>query len=257
VYSSTDLKNWNSWGTIKLNDPWGAGTFTDSDISSVSYRFYKLSNGGCCSKAIGFERVTLVPNKTLLANQLDYDGTGINNNVYTVFGTNLPASTTILAWNPATQTFYSCQWSYSSKHGWGYNGGINNINAALNPGGAVFVDNPSGSNASVTLVGHVLQGTIDIPLTPGLEVTVSDPVPLSGGLQTDLGYQPNTNNINNMDSVFLWNPVARSFIEYTYLHSNRHGWNWTPSDPQISVGQGFFLTPGQTTSWQVNYNVCP
>ena len=80
----------------------GSGLFSDGTITGVAHRFYKLSNGTCCSPAIGFERVTLGTSGagyTPVANQLD--GTlntldGLFNNPTMPDGTNLPDGTQLL-----------------------------------------------------------------------------------------------------------------------------------------------------------------
>ncbi len=69
VYQSTDLSNWQLVGGVTLNGQ--PAVFTDSQVGGVAHRFYRVSDGNCCSQAIGFTRVSAVPGSTLIANQLD------------------------------------------------------------------------------------------------------------------------------------------------------------------------------------------
>ena len=72
ISESSDLVNWTLVQGVTL-DGSGNGLFSDGTISGVAHRFYKLSNGTCCSPAIGFERVTLGTSGlgyTPVANQL-------------------------------------------------------------------------------------------------------------------------------------------------------------------------------------------
>src|ERR1700735_5475995 len=64
---------------------------------------------------VGYVNVPLVAGYNLVANQLDLDGTGTNNSIYTVVGTNLPASTAVLVWNPSTAAFSTTKLSGTGK----------------------------------------------------------------------------------------------------------------------------------------------
>ena len=70
MYESSDLQSWTLVSGVIL-DGSGIGSFTDNNITGAAHRFYKLSNGDCCSQAIGFERITAVPGYTAFADQLD------------------------------------------------------------------------------------------------------------------------------------------------------------------------------------------
>src|SRR4051812_11081510 len=66
---------------------------------------------------VGYVNVSLTNGFNMVANQLDLDGTGINNTVTNVVGTNLPVQTRIFAFNPATQTYFATA-TYAGNNNW-------------------------------------------------------------------------------------------------------------------------------------------
>jgi hypothetical protein len=104
----------------------------------------------------------------------------------------------------------------------------------------VFVDSPSTNN--VTLVGTVLQGTNYISLTPGFNF-VSSVAPISGGVTTNLGFAPSLGDI-----VYTFNPSVQAYNSDTYLNS-KGVLKWSPSEPQISAGQPFFIVTTNSETW--------
>jgi hypothetical protein len=121
-----------------------------------------------------------------------------------------------------------------------WSGATNVINAALNVGGGVFISSPATNN--VTLVGTVIQGTNVIALTTGYNL-VSPIQPIAGGLQTTLGFSPVVN-----DTVLEWSPTAQTYVAYNYASSKGVS-KWSPSEPQISVGQAFFVQAPSAQTW--------
>ncbi|MGO8741992.1 MAG: hypothetical protein ACLQUR_06280, partial [Limisphaerales bacterium] len=159
VYSSIDLTNWTPVGGVTL-DGNGNSSYTDGNVNGLGYRFYRLSNGTCCSQAIGFERVTAWPGWTVIANQLDaptntLDGLfNIGPNHTMPDGTSLPAGTVICIANgqqpPINNEYTQYNWNGSQ---WSPNG-----NATLSPGDFAFIQNNSGTAFTVTFVGLVEEG---------------------------------------------------------------------------------------------------
>jgi hypothetical protein len=188
---------------------------------------------------VGYINVPLATGYTALANQLDYDGTGTNNTVATVFGTNLVASSTVFAWEPSTASYTSANW-INSRGTLKWLGNTNGISAALNAGNGVFVQSPSAN--SITLVGTVLQGTNMISLVTGFNF-VSSVAPISGDIVTNLGYVPSAG-----DTVFTWSSSAQSYTSYNYINS-RGTLKWLPGSPQSSVGQAFFIDAAAAETW--------
>jgi hypothetical protein len=188
---------------------------------------------------VGYVNVPLVSGYSLVANQLDFDGTGTNNNVTTVFGTNLLVGSSVLAWEPSSGGYVSATW-INSKGTLKWSGDTNDINTALNVGQGVFVQSPATNN--LTLVGSVIQGTNVTSLVAGYNLLSSIP-PIAGGLQTTLGYAPNVGDV-----VLTWDPVAQGYDSFSYIDSKGTD-KWSPSEPQLGVSQAAFIQSAASYSW--------
>jgi hypothetical protein len=185
---------------------------------------------------VGYINVPLATGYTFVANQLDLDGTGTNNSIYTTVGTNLPTGTQIFAWNGAT--FNQSKLLASGK--WSANNSF--FTNAVNPGSGIFVDVPSATN--ITLVGSVIQGTNTYPIVTGYQV-VSPSGPIPGGIKTVQGYTPSVG-----DQVFVWN--GTTFTQHKYLASG----NWSGGgEPVFSVGEAVFLDSVSNTNWVQILNI--
>jgi len=171
---------------------------------------------------------------TLVANQLDLDGTGTNNSIYSVVGTNLPSGSKVEAWNGAT-------FKVSSFNGSAWNVNTQVITNSMNPGSGFFIFTPTPTN--ITLVGNVITGTNHYAIPAGFEI-VSSSGPVAGGIQTGLGYNPSVN-----DQVEVWN--GASFKVHTY---NGTAWNGG-GEPVLVVGQSVFLHAANNTNWTQVLNV--
>jgi hypothetical protein len=194
---------------------------------------------------------------------LDLDGTGTNGTVSTVVGTNVDVGTQVLIWNGAGYNTLA----YQSSNGkgstveWiltGAGGGPSN-NYPINVGQGFFTFDPKSAATqvftNVTETGNVLQGTLVNPYIPAVKnefALLGSQVPIGGDLKTNLNYAAAQN-----DQVLVWNGTG--FSTYAYQSSNGKGstveWILTgagggPQDPQVGVGQGFFLFTGSATdSW--------
>lgn len=119
-----------------------------------------------------------------------------------------------------------------------------NPGQTLVPGEAFFFKNPSGTALTNTFVGEVPQGTLTTPLVGGFQL-VSSQVPQSGLVSTDLGMPAATG-----EAVYR-------FIGGAYVtHSRGFGTAWSPSEPNIQVGEGFFLKKNANPSnWTRTFSV--
>jgi hypothetical protein len=197
------------------------------------------------ANVVGYVNIPLANGYTLIANQMDYDGTGTNNNVNTVFGTNLVAGTIVFAWSPSLGSFNNASW-INSKGTLKWSGDTNDVNIGLNAGQGVFVQSPATN--TITVVGTVIQGTNVTGLTPGYNL-VSSTAPRAGGLQGDLGYSPLAGDI-----VFFWDPVGQAYSQtFSYVNS-KVSLKWTPSQPTNSVGQAVFIQTANT-AWTNTFTV--
>jgi hypothetical protein len=173
----------------------------------------------------------------LVANQLDLDGTGTNNSIYTTVGTNLPDGTIVEAWNGT-----SFKPSTLTAGVWSLNNAV--ITNSMNPGSGFFIFVPGLHTNNVTFVGNVITGTNTYTVTKAYQISSSSG-PVAGAIDTGLLYAPNAGDI-----VETWN--GSSFKPHTY---NSPG-SWTGGDPSLIVGQAVFMHPLTTPeSWTQILNV--
>lgn len=189
---------------------------------------------------VGYYNVSLSPGFNLIANQLDLDGTAANNTVTTVFGTQLPSGSTVYAFSGGAYAVPAA--TYSTKGGWG--GGVAAANAALAPGKGVFVNVPSAT--TVTVVGNVLQGALANSFAAGFNIR-SSIVPQAGLLQTDLLYTPTSG-----DAVYQFAGATQTYLAPIRTYSTKGGWN---VQPNIAVGEAFFLNSPAGGTWTRNFTV--
>jgi len=198
---------------------------------------------------VGYYTVPLTNGYTLMANQLDLDGTGTNNTLPSVFGTNLPNLTKVLAFSGGgfvSSTYIAGTHSFT--------GPTNTVNIALQPGFGVFVQVPNAATApSLTLVGNVL-GTTGVTNTfhtaygTGFTILASK-VPVSGGVTTNLGLVPAA----NLDSLQQWNPATQSYApKHTWLSGSS---SWTGGQPVPNVGEAFFFNAHVASNWTQSFIV--
>jgi len=188
---------------------------------------------------------------------LDADGTGTNNTISTVFGTNnVSLGDSVYAYNGTgyDSLSYSKQGhGASAVTGWFLNGSLAN-NYVINPGVSVFYL-PFVSETN-TQVGTVLQGTnlVNTYVAPAGGISlVSSIVPIAGGVTTTLGYTPSIG-----DSIYVYNNGgydAYSYSKQGHGVSAVTGWflNGVQTEPNIPVGSGFWLSPFTTTTWTQSF----
>jgi hypothetical protein len=217
-----------------------AAAFATSVISSQAQVYSQ--------NIVGYVNLSLPAGYSQNATTLDFDGTGTNNTVTTVLGTNLPAGSQLLTWNG---TSFSVNSFSIPKHQtvavW------DNPNAPLNPGQGFFINN-GGSAMTLTVVGTALVGTnANVNLTPGGGYyAVSSVIPIGGDITTNLQYIPTVN-----DEVLVWDPAISGYDPYSYsVPKHQTVPVWSPSSPQIPVGQGFFIyTTNTAPTWVQTLNV--
>ena len=170
---------------------------------------------------VGYINVPLQAGYNLVANQLDLDGTGTNNSIYTTVGTNLPSLTKVLAWNGGG--YSAATYSATTQKWIGNNSSISN---AMNPGSGFFIQVPVATN--LTFVGNVITGTNTYPILAGYQI-VAPSAPIAGTIDTTNGYTP-----TKLDKILVWNGGGYSAKTWS-------GTSWIGGDPQLTVGQAVFL----------------
>ena len=186
------------------------------------------------ANVVGYVNIPLANGYTMIANQLDSDGTQTNNSIYNVVGTNLPPNTQVLCWNgsgfTSTKLLANGKWSLNNQV----------VSNAMSTGSGFFVNCPATTN--ITTVGNVIQGTNSYPIVAGYQV-VSPNAPLTGGLDTVFGYVPTAN-----DQALVWNGVGYTSHKFT-------GTIWTAGEPTFSVGQAIFLNAAAAKTWTQTFTV--
>lgn len=183
--------------------------------------------------AVGYINVTVAAGKLgLVANQLSVGGNTIAEVIPTA-----PEGTIV--------------YTYSQAGGFAINGyefGAWGTPAApLTPGTAFFVANNGATDLTITFVGEVPTGQLSTPLLNGLNL-VGSQVPQAGTLSGDLGYAASEG-----DQVYQWDAAAQGYkaaVGYEFG-------SWSPADPTIAVGEGFFLNRNGAGAWTRNFSVNP
>jgi hypothetical protein len=114
--------------------------------------------------------------------------------------------------------------------------------ATLNPGEGAFILSPSA--ATLTFVGEVRQGSLTNTLPSTVKVLRSSIVPQAGAISTTLALAPLPG-----DQLFQFN---NGFTVYTFDVDDLV---WTPSEPNIGVGESFFFLRPGTGDWVRNFTV--
>jgi len=191
---------------------------------------------------VGYVNLTLTNGFNLVANPLD---AGASNTVQGILSTNLPASSTIFIFNPADGQF-DTSLSFNKNKIW-------SGDAPWVPGQGIFIQIAPAAVTPVTItaVGQITAGSYtnhQVSTTGGFSL-VGSTIPVSGPLD---GTGTNAVNFTPIkgDTVFLFDNPINNYDSFTFTKQLI----WSPSDPNISVGQGFFLFTTQT-NWVQSFSV--
>jgi hypothetical protein len=199
-----------------------------------------------------------------VAPAVDYDGTGTNNTVSSVFP-NPALGDTVFVFNnsggydtiiykpislgghpPVTITNWALGVTVSSNY-------------PINPGKSVFY--LPAANETNTQVGTALQGTnlvnTGFPAAGSIQL-LSSIASVGGGLTSVLGYKPSLG-----DTVYIYDNGGYDTYQYKAISLGGHPpvtvTNWalgvTQIEPFINVGQGFWMLPASNTNWTQNFIV--
>jgi len=215
-----------------------------SAFTSMAQNVYSIN-------VVGYINIPLVEGFQLIANQLDYDGTGTNNTTANVLGTGLPVNSVVYTWSGSAY----------NQSTLGLVKGTTNLawsgKFSLNPGQGAWLSIPTGglkgTSSNLTTVGQVDTGSLVNPnLTPGGGFSlVSSMVPLAGGLTTVLGYAPMDNDV-----VYQWDIATGNYNKTTYAlvkGSSPPAYKWAPSEPSIAISEGFWLDNASAGASWSNY----
>jgi hypothetical protein len=199
------------------------------------------------ANAVGYVNVTLYPGFNLVSDPLIAKPNNAISNL--LVNTNGQwKGWNVISYNPLNGIPYSQD--SGIKAAWA-NGGTNTIN----PGQAVWIQNPSNSTLSITFVGTV-PTSVTTPLYHNSFNLIGSAIPASGDFVTNslMIFSNATKN----DNVITYNPTLG--IPYTQYSALGKGitTNWASGNPQIPwVGAGFWYqnTAGTNNQWVQNYSV--
>ncbi|MCP5522847.1 MAG: hypothetical protein H7A46_15015 [Verrucomicrobiales bacterium] len=180
--------------------------------------------------AVGYINLTINQGFNIVANQLD-----AGDNTVASLLAGVPGGTTVYTFDTAagyTINSYDAdfeEWTDAAME--------------LTPGMGFWVKAPSA--ITVTLVGEVPQGSLSLPLNAGFNL-VSSIVPQAGLVSTDLGMP-----VEGGDTVYTFDTAAG----YSIFAYDADFEEWTPSEPSVAVGQGFWVKSASTKSWDRNFSV--
>jgi hypothetical protein len=181
---------------------------------------------------VGYYIVPLSSGWNLLANQLI---PGTNSNANAVL-TGPPADGSLLyRFNPVTQGYYDAS-TYLSGVGWYPQSGNTNdpvLNLPLGEGFLIWTP----QRWTNVFVGEVPQGNLTNPVPAGYSLKASI-VPQAGSL-TSLGFPAHPNDL-------VWHGAPPALSSYRFDDIDLV---WYPTDPILSVGEGFFLQAVDSRMW--------
>ncbi|HEY9174926.1 MAG TPA: hypothetical protein VI136_21770 [Verrucomicrobiae bacterium] len=191
--------------------------------SSMAQNVYSLN-------VVGYYNVTMKPGFTMFANQFQTT----NNTLAALIPTAPPGANfykfaTGSGWTPYT---------FDDLDGWLPDG-----NVTLAPGEGGFFRNPTSSDVTLTFVGEVMQGALTTELPAGFSVR-SSKVP-QAGTATALGVPAAPG-----DNIYTHATVG-GYTPFTFDDLD----GWLPAEPNIAVGQAFFVRKNAAANWVRNFTV--
>jgi hypothetical protein len=197
--------------------------------------------------AVGYINLTLLPGFNMVANQLNRTPNNTLNNVVTG---GLVAESQALKFDNAANNYVIEFWSGT---GWVKDDGVTPGTMTVNPGDGFFLFNADTANATVTLVGEVPQGTLNVSLGANFSL-VASAVPQALPLTAANGF-PQT-----PEAQYLrFNATTQNYDAVVF----NDGTKWVLEDgvtpapiPTPAVGQGFFyFNPGDAVTWTRTFSV--
>lgn len=190
-------------------------------LLSLALAGFGLGARAAAPPAMGYVRIVLGSGTTFIANPLKVP----DNRVVKLF---VEAS-------EGTELYTFSNGKFSTNR---LNGGVwTNPDQTLEPGEGFVVYNPSGRQFAAIFQGELLTGDLVINVPDGLSIK-SSKVPQRGGITSALGLQ-----LRPFDNVYRWK--GNRFEVYTFLPSG----SWMPSEPDINVGEAFFIRANQQIRW--------
>jgi len=187
---------------------------------------------------------------------------GVSNGANEIFP-NVPEFSQVLIWNPALGKYASYQTDTTSATGWSDANTSVQVSPPILPVGMGFFFSPGDVNVTNTFAGSVAinTGTSNVTTyaTPGINYMVGCVVPYAGSVTNgnDSGGGPNMNALPEFTQLLFWNPALGKYASFQTDTTSATGWSDANTSvqvpvPSITVGQGFFLSPGDVNAkWTV------
>jgi hypothetical protein len=183
--------------------------------------------------AVGYINVDVPPGFSMIANQLN----AANNAISALIPT-APGGTAIYKFTGSAYEIYTFD---DLDSVWLPNG-----NATLNPGEGAFIRNPTQQPFRVTFVGEVPTGSLSNPLPAGFSIRSSQ-VPQAGGITSDLGFPA-----AGGDTIYQFNNAGNNYTISTFDDLDSV---WLPTEPEIDVGEAFFVRKTAAGDWTRTFDV--
>jgi hypothetical protein len=198
--------------------------------------------------AVGYYNVALGGGFTMIANQLNNG----DNNLNTILPDGLPDGSTFLTWTSG-QMFSDAD-TFFAGFGW-VNAALELTTTAIGPGGGGFINLPPATSATVTMVGEVPQGDLDLDLVANFQI-VSQLTP------QELGIDATGFPAGDGDTALFWDTTLQTYTEaVTYFA----GFGWVNAaleldDPTPAIGESFFYNRAPANgldTWTRAFSVNP
>jgi hypothetical protein len=140
---------------------------------------------------------------------------------------NVPFGTEVYKWESdrlKTNTFSEFGWSIPDQR--------------ILQGEAVFFRNILDKDVTVTLHGQFYPDRIETNQIPSGLSALAAKAPVTGDITSKLNLL-----LSPFDNLYLWR--TNHFIVFTFLPNGK----WFPNEPQLRVGEGFFVNTATGTNW--------
>jgi hypothetical protein len=197
--------------------------------------------------AVGYVNTTLLPGYNLISNPLNNTaGNTIGNLFTTGWNGTIPPGTFVYLFDSTTDAFVIAQWDDLT----GSFEPPSSASRVVAPGEGVFVLVGGTVNQTVTFVGEVPQGAASNTQIPqGFSIKAST-VPAGGPINAPA---PGLNfPAVDGDVVYEWNPTTDSYVINTF---DEIAGGWSPSVPNIDVGEAFWVNKRAAVAWDRNFSV--
>jgi len=187
---------------------------------------------------VGYVNTPIPAGWSIIANPLNASG---GNTILNVMP-NPPVSITVYKY--VNNDYQSSNWDPDWQE-W------SNPTMDVSPGLGLFVKN-GGTNFTWTFVGEVpsTAAQLTVQIAHGFNL-IGSPLPKTGKLQTELGYSPSGAGFG--DAVYKYD---NSISDYRTATWDGDWQEWSPGEPTIEVGAGFWIMRGGAdVPWAQQFNV--